>query len=140
MLSSLTFLALFFWKGREFPEFFSHFSQAFVDKVVDGVFFKSSILQPFTSVHSGENLYSFIDSLHRVDLESSSLYHIYNFFLEHEILNITFRYHDSLLASESFGLTDLKKAFYLLVHTADCLNFSFLVNRTSHCEVLLYRQ
>ncbi len=62
---------------------------------------------------------------------------LHHFFAEHQVLDVTFRYEDSFVTFQAFGLACMIESFDLLIDSSYCLDLALLVYGSGDREVLL---
>src|SRR5215813_7877215 len=111
-----------------------------VDAGVHSPRLPGSVRPPLARRRAGEYFDPFIDRSHGPDVKPPLADRINHFFSQHQIFYARRRHDDSLLAAQSPGFADFEEAFDLLVHSADRLNLTQLIDRPGDGQVLPKRQ
>src|SRR5208283_3961956 len=128
----LLFLFLFLHRLSNFPETFQY-------EVIYGPFRICTLIADLSSFHTGQYLQSLFDLVNGIYNEPAVLHCIDHFLPEHEVFNISPRNYHAVAPVQSPVLTEVKKAFDLLVNAADRLHIPGLVHGAGHCKTLLQR-
>src|SRR5690606_6947801 len=83
-----------------------------------------------------EQFDAFLDMLHWIDREHAALDRIDNILTQHEMLHIGGRNKHTLVASEAAAHADIEEAFDLVIHAADCLHLTMLVDGACDSKAL----
>ena len=87
-----------------------------------------------------QKLNPFINLRNRINMEQTVLHRLHHLILQHQILHIGNRNNYPLCPRQTAFSAKVEEPFDFMGHTADCLNFALLVDRTRHRQILTNRQ